>query len=88
MTSEEKKEQEFYSLRNIPDSFKKIVITNGAKKLLQNAGLGTKSQHALAFQQEELKTERKKISKAEKIAQKQHHFDAKQQKRKEKHKGH
>lgn len=36
MTSEEKKEQEFYSLRNIPDSFKKIVITNGAKKPWRN----------------------------------------------------
>lgn len=59
-----------------------------AKKQIQNAGIGTKSQQALAFQREELKTERKKISKAEKIAQKQHHFDAKQQKKKEKRKGH
>lgn len=36
MTSEEKQEQEFYSLRNIPDSFKKIVIVNGAKKPWRN----------------------------------------------------
>ena len=33
MTSEEKQTQEFNSLRNIPDSFKKIVIVNGSKKL-------------------------------------------------------
>ena len=32
MTSEEKQTQEFNSLRNIPDSFKKIVIVNGSKK--------------------------------------------------------
>ncbi len=32
MTSEEKQTQEFKSLRNIPDSFKKIVIVNGTKK--------------------------------------------------------
>lgn len=36
MTSEEKQNQEFYSLRNIPDSFKKIVIVNGAKKPWRN----------------------------------------------------
>ena len=32
MSSEEKQNQEFNSLRNIPDSFKKIVIINGSKK--------------------------------------------------------
>jgi len=32
MTSEEKQEQEFNSFRNIPDSFKKIIIVNGSKK--------------------------------------------------------
>lgn len=36
MTSEEKQTQEFYSLRNIPDSFKKIVIVNGTKKPWRN----------------------------------------------------
>jgi len=33
MSSEEKQTQELNSLRNIPDSFKKIVIMNGTKKL-------------------------------------------------------
>ena len=36
MISEEKKTQEFNSLRNIPDSFKKIVIVNGSKKPWRN----------------------------------------------------
>ena len=36
MTSEEKQKQEFYSLRIIPDSFKKIVIVNGTTKPWRN----------------------------------------------------
>lgn len=36
MTSEEKQAQEFNSLRNIPDSFKKIVIVNGTQKPWRN----------------------------------------------------
>lgn len=36
MASEEKQSQEFNSLRNIPDSFKKIVIVNGTKKPWRN----------------------------------------------------
>jgi predicted AAA+ superfamily ATPase len=36
MTSEEKQTQELNSLRNIPDSFKKIVIVNGTKKPWRN----------------------------------------------------
>ena len=36
MTSKEKQVQEFYSLRNIPDSFKKIVITGGMTKPWRN----------------------------------------------------
>lgn len=36
MTSEEKQAQKFNSLRNIPDSFKKIVIVNGTKKPWRN----------------------------------------------------
>lgn len=36
MASEEKQNQEFNSLRNIPDSFKKIIIVNGTKKPWRN----------------------------------------------------
>ena len=37
MSSEDKQIQEFNSLRNIPDSFKKIVIVNGTTKPWRNA---------------------------------------------------
>lgn len=59
-----------------------------AKKQLQPAGVGTKSQQALAAQREELKTERKKLGKEQKEAEQQRRFAIRQQKRKEKHKGH
>ncbi len=36
MTSEEKQDQEFHSFRNIPDSFKKILIVNGSQKPWRN----------------------------------------------------
>lgn len=36
MSSEEKQAQEFKSLRNIPDSFKKIILVNGSKKPWRN----------------------------------------------------
>ena len=36
MTSEEKQKQEFHSFRNIPDSFKKIVIVKGTGKPWRN----------------------------------------------------
>lgn len=58
------------------------------KKQLQNVGIGTKSQQALAAQREELKTERKKVSKEQREAEKRRKFELKQQKRKEQHKGH
>lgn len=58
------------------------------KKQLQNVGIGTKSQQALAAKREELKTERKKAGKEQREAEKQRKFELKQQKRKEQHKGH
>ena len=59
-----------------------------AHKQVQNSGIGTKSQQALQMQREEMKTELKQISKEQKEAEKLRQFDLKQQKRKEKHKGH
>lgn len=59
-----------------------------AKKQLQSPGIGTKSQKALQMQREEMKTERRRISKEQREAEKQRQFDLRQQKRKEKHKGH
>lgn len=58
------------------------------QKQMQNSGIGTKSQQALAKQREEMKNERRQTSKTQKEAEKQRHFDLKQQKRKEKHRGH
>lgn len=58
------------------------------KKLLRSSGVGTKSQQALAAQREELKTERKKIGREQREAERQRRFELKQQKRKDKHRGH
>ena len=59
-----------------------------AERLMRGAGIGTKSQQALAAAREETKTERRARSRAEQEAEKQRRFDLRQQKRREKHKGH
>ena len=59
-----------------------------ARKQICASGIGTKSQQALKMQREELKIERKQIGRAQREAEKQRQFDLKQQKRKEKHRGH
>ena len=59
-----------------------------ARKQLQNTGIGTKSQQALQLQREEMKTERRLVSREQREAQKQLQFEQRQKKRKEKHKGH
>ncbi|MDD2958009.1 MAG: YjdF family protein [Lachnospiraceae bacterium] len=58
------------------------------KKQLQDTGIGTKSQQALKLQQEQFKTERRHRSREQKEAEEERMFDLKQQKRKEKHRGH
>ena len=55
---------------------------------LENTGIGTKSQQALQKQYEENKTERKRTTRDQREAEKQRQFELKQQKRKEKHRGH
>lgn len=62
-------------------------IQREVRRQVQNTGIGTKSQQALQLQREQLKTERKVISRAQKEAEKQKQFELKQQKRKEKHRG-
>ena len=62
-------------------------IQREVRKQLQNTGIGTKSQQALKLQQEQLKTERKTVSREQREADKQRQFELKQQKRKEKHRG-
>ena len=60
---------------------------NAAKQMKHN-GIGTKSQQALQLQREQMKTERRQQSREQREAEKQQLFDLKQQKRKEKHRGH
>ena len=59
-----------------------------AKKQMQETGVGTKSQQALKLQQEQNKQERKKRSHQKKEAEKKRMFELKQQKKREKHRGH
>ena len=59
-----------------------------ARKQMCASGIGTKSRQALQMQREETKIERKQIGKVRREAEKQLRFDLKQQKRKEKHRGH
>ena len=59
-----------------------------AKKQMQETGIGTKSQQALKLQQEQNKQERKVRSREKKEADELRMFELKQQKKREKHKGH
>lgn len=59
-----------------------------AKRLVQGNGIGTKSQQAIKLQQEQNKQERKTISREQRSADEQRMFELKQQKKREKHKGH
>ena len=59
-----------------------------AHKQLAVHGTGTKSQQALKLMQEAMKTERRQITKEQREAEKQRQFEFRQQKRREKHKGH
>ena len=58
-----------------------------ARKQIQNIGIGTKSQQALKQQQEQMKMERKTVSREQREAEKLRQFELKQQKKKEKHRG-
>jgi hypothetical protein len=59
-----------------------------AKKQMLETGIGTKSQQALKLQQEQNKRERKERIRKKKEAEEQRMFELKQQKKREKHKGH
>ena len=62
-------------------------VQREVRKQVQNAGIGTKSQQALKLWQEQLKTERKIVSREQREIEKNRQFQIKQQKRKEKHRG-
>lgn len=59
-----------------------------AAKEMQPTGVGTKSQQALQAQREQMKTERRRITKAEREAEEQRRYELRQQKKKEKKRGH
>ena len=59
-----------------------------AKKQTMETGIGTKSQQALKLQQEQNKQVRKERSRKKKEVEEQRMFELKQQKKREKHKGH
>lgn len=63
-------------------------IQREAHKQTLPSGIGTKSQQALKMQQEQNKQERKARAREQKEAEKQRIFDLRQQKKREKHKGH
>ena len=58
-------------------------VQRDVRKQVQNTGIGTKSQQALRLQQEQLKTERKTVSREQREAEKKRQFELKQQKKKE-----
>ena len=59
-----------------------------ASKQIQNTGVSTKSQIALQMQREAMKTQRRQISRAQRKAEEQRRCELKQQKKKEKKRGH
>lgn len=59
-----------------------------AQKAVQTTGIGTKAQQALKLQQEQGKLEHKARAKTQREAEETRQFELKQQKRKEKHRGH
>ena len=63
-------------------------VQREAKRQMQDTGIGTKSQQALKLQQVNNKQERKTRSREKKEAEEQRMFELKQQKKREKHKGH
>ena len=63
-------------------------MQRAAKKQMQETGIGTKSQQALKLQQEQNKQERKVRSREKKEADELRMFELKQQKKREKHRGH
>ena len=73
-------------IRQVADNPKRR--SRNARKHLENAGIGTKSQQALQRQREEMKKERRQISREEREMEALRRFEMKQAKKKEKKRGH
>ncbi len=72
--------------RQIADNPKRRL--RNARKQTERSGIGTKSQQALQQQRDEMKMERRQISREERDADAQRRFEMKQLKKKEKRRGH
>ena len=59
-----------------------------ARRQTQSAGIGTKAQQALQLQREQQKTERRAVSRENREAEEARRYQLRQEKRKEKHRGH
>ena len=59
-----------------------------ARQQTQSAGIGTKAQQALQLQREQQKTERRAVSRENREAEEARRYQLRQEKRKEKHRGH
>lgn len=85
----------FYQLKFSPDILTEIKevkknpkrIQREVHKQMNNTGIGTKSQQALKLQHEEVKMERKILSREKREEEKQRQYELKQKKKKEKHRG-
>nr|MCR5072982.1 DUF2992 family protein [Clostridiales bacterium] len=73
-------------IRHVADNPKRK--SRNARKHLENTGIGTKSQQTLQRQREEMKTERRQISREEREIEARRRFEMKQAKKKEKRRGH
>ena len=62
-------------------------VKRQVREELRESGMGTKSQQALKLQQEQMKTDRKVVSREKREAEARRQFELKQQKKKEKHRG-
>jgi len=71
-----------------PDAANPKRMQRQIRKQTAAGTVGTRSQQALQLQREENRLPRKTASRAQREAEKQRQFDLKQQKRKEKHRGH
>ena len=59
-----------------------------ARRQTQSAGVGTKSQQALQLQREQMKTERHRLTREQLLAEQERQYALRQQKRRNKHRGH
>lgn len=70
------------SFHETQDNHVCVLQQREVRRHIQNAGVGTKAQQGLKLQQEQLKTERRTVSREQREAEKERQFELKQQKKK------